>query len=193
MRGPIFRVLVLLLGFAAGLRLVGGATADTNSVAAGVAPLAPVPNPFADFENHLKAAIEKQDLAAIQSLYWTNGLSAEELNAEFARWRLALDEDAENRASIRMLIFRDFTKSNKMWEELAGKLTTHRATHLAQFWCRTRRLETWAYLPLVAVGDRMLIVPSDHNQAALGTSQPIGPVIRSPQIRSEGNPTSGAH
>ena len=121
------------------------------------------PDIFKDFNDRLKAAIGKRDLAAIRELYATNGLNAEHLNPELARWRPLLEEDADARVSIdsAQFIFRDLGRANKHWSEAVRNLTTNKATHLVQVWCVSQRGQTWLYLPLLAVEDKLFIVPSE--------------------------------
>jgi hypothetical protein len=122
----------------------------------------PEANSFRDFLRRLNAAVETRDMVALQALYQTNGSSAQQLNDELGRWRPMFEEDAKHRVSIQInrCIFRDFSRSNKLWKKLAERLTTHKATHLLELMASTG---FWM-LPLVEVESRMLIVPSDKSQ-----------------------------
>jgi hypothetical protein len=150
-------------------------------------------NPFRDFRDRLKAAIETRDLIALQALYQTNGVSTEQLNDELSRWEPMLQSDAMSRVSIQAegCFFRDFSRSNKMWKKLAERLTTHEGTHLVQL---PTTAGTWI-LPLVEVEGRLLILPSDKSKdirLRREDAQPDGPANGSQPIRSETNSTSAA-
>src|SRR5258708_7550037 len=75
---------------------------------------------FAEFLNSLKGALERRDLTALQGLYQTNGVSAQQLNEELARWGPMLEADAKSRVSVQTqgTVFRDFKLSNRMWKHV---------------------------------------------------------------------------
>jgi hypothetical protein len=165
---------------------------DRQAVSAEGALVNPLPdvNAFRDFEVRLKAAIEARDRSGLESLYQTNGVSAEQLKEEFNRWepRLRLPK-----VSIRApgCIFRDLDRANKMWKKLAERLTPHRATHIVQL---PTNAGYWM-LPLVEVDGRLLIVPSDKSRdMALRweDAQPDGATNGSPRIHPETNSTPSA-
>jgi hypothetical protein len=155
--------------------------------------LLPGADPFTDFSDRLNAAIQTQNVAALRALYQTNGVSAEQLNDELSRWQPMLEGDANSRVSIRIqgTVFRDFSRSHKMWKNLAERLTTHKATHLVNL----RTTAGYWMLPLVEVEGRLLIVPSDKSRdmgLRLKDVQPDGAANESQPVPSNTNSTPGA-
>jgi hypothetical protein len=141
-------------------------------------PIVRSTNLFMDFRSRVEAAVKSQDLVAIQALYQTNGMAAEELKHELPRWRRILDEDAGT--VIALWWFKDLKnlgafppKAREIWNEQAHRITSHQVTHLAlvKFGSGVQLI-----LPLVVVKDRLLIVPSDKRnmEARLGI-EPTGP------------------
>ena len=116
---------------------------------------------YGDFRSHLEAAIERQDLIAIQALYQTNGIGAEEFKTELARWRRVFGECATQR----FVYFKELStlppQAHDYWATQARHLTEHKATHLAFVGSGT---EGRLILPLVVVEDRLLIVPSEKRK-----------------------------
>jgi hypothetical protein len=169
MKNAVLRALLLLLAFArVGLcaselqlfPLDGDSPAPEQET---VIPLAPRSNLFIDFSNRLKAGIEARNLIVIQALYQTNGVTAKELELEFDRWRRVLSNDSNANVSV---YFKDLStlpaKARQIWSERAHRLTRHGATHLGFVQSGP---EIRLMLPLVAVEDRLLIVPSDKVNA----------------------------
>jgi len=170
MKNAALRALLLLLAFASApswageiqllpdfLTSVSVSTEQETSV-----PLARRSDLFGDFRSHLEAAIESRDLVAIQAVYQTNGVAAEELNLELSRWRQMLGEDANVRMT---LYYKELStlppQAHKFWEEQAHHLTKHEVTHLVFV---QRGTGVRLMLPLVVVGDRLLIVPSNKRK-----------------------------
>ncbi|MCX6930692.1 MAG: hypothetical protein NT154_46935, partial [Verrucomicrobia bacterium] len=169
---------------------VGGSPSNQQTASGTLLPKA---NPIKDFSDRLNAAIQTQNVAALQALYQTNGLSAQQLNDELSRWQPMLEGDAKSRVSIQnqFTVFRDFSRSNKMWKHLAERLTTHKTTHLVQL---KTTAGTWM-LPLIEVEGRLLIVPSDKSKDTglrLEDVQPDGAGNESQPVPSNTNSTPGA-
>ena len=149
-------------------------------------------NPVVVFEHSLKEAFERADVVAIQALYQTNGLSANELNLELARWRTWFAEDPKPRYLGMML--RTLSIANKWWEDRVRALTTHEATHLAGVTCRSEEVTGTIEFPLIEVEGRLLLVVSDKRTSPLGWPrvQQDGPADGGQPSSSETNRTSGA-
>lgn len=159
------------------------------SAEASVGNVLPEANPFRDFLQRLKAALETRDMVAVQALYQTNGSSAQELKDELGRWQPMLEEDAGHRVSIqeRGCVFRDFRKSSKVWKNFAERVTTHKATHLVRL---NTTKGSWL-LPLVDLEGTLFIVPANKSKdtglrredvqqdGAADRSQPVRPEIDS--------------
>jgi hypothetical protein len=128
-----------------------------------VIPLAPRSNLFSDFGSRLEEGIENRNLIAIQALYQTKAVTAKELELELARWRRVLSNDSNAKVLVQ---FKELStlppKARQIWSEQAHRLTRHGATHLAFV---TSGAEVRLILPLVAVENRLLIVPSDKVNA----------------------------
>jgi hypothetical protein len=150
------------------------------------APLALHLNLFGDFRSRLESAIDSGNPLTIQALYRTNGVVAEEMKLELARWRRTLGKDAQARAS---LYYKELStlplQAYEFWSAQAHRLTTHKVTHLAfvQFGTDVRLM-----IPLVVVEDRLLIVPSDKIKSELRI-EPGGPAKGKRSICSEPNRT----
>jgi hypothetical protein len=149
-------------------------------------------NPVVVFGHSLKEAFERADVVAIQALYQTNGLSANELNLELARWRTWFAEDPKPRYLGMML--RTLSIANKWWGDRVRALTTHEATHLAGVTCRSEEVTGMIEFPLVEVEGRLLLAVSDKRTLPLGWPcvQQDGPANGSQPIRSDTNRTSSA-
>ena len=132
------------------------------------------PEPFqrliVDFQKRLEAAIESRDLDVIQALYQTNGIAAEDLKVEMARWPSLLDGEAKAGVA---LFFKELSalppRARVMHTERAHSLTKYEVTHLV--FVRLPAGYTLTF-PLVLVGDRLLIVPSEEilNKGIGGTN-----------------------
>jgi hypothetical protein len=147
----------------------------------------PRQRPMVDFQKRLEAAIQSRDLVVIQALYQTNGIAAEDLKVEMARWPSLLRGEAKAGVA---LWFKELStlppQARVIHTERARSLTKYEVTHLVFVGLPAGYQVTF---PLVLVGDRLLIVPSD--KAAVGI-EPSGPAKRSQPIRSETNRTSSA-
>jgi len=132
----------------------------------------PDENPFSEFTNELNAALQAHNVVALQALYQTNSVSAEEMERELARWRPILEGKAKPGVAVqeRGTIFRDLSKSNVMWRGVVERATTHKATHLVELYCN--KYGYWLNLPLVEVEGRLCIVPSDKRESGFGSVQP---------------------
>ena len=148
-----------------------------------------LPDPYGEFSSRLEAAVEHRDLAAIQALYQTNGVAAQELKLEMARWPELLAGDAK--ASV-WLYFKELStlppQAREVHTERARRLTKHEVTHLALVRLPAGYQLT---LPLVLVGDKLLVVPSEKRNTA-SNIESNGPANGSQPIRSETNPTPPA-
>jgi hypothetical protein len=132
------------------------------------------PEPFqrliVDFQKRLEAAIESRDLDVIQALYQTNGIAAEDLKVEMARWPSLLDGEAKAGVA---LFFKELSalppRARVIHTERAHSLTKYEVTHLV--FVRLPAGYTLTF-PLVLVGDRLLIVPSEEilNKGIGGTN-----------------------
>jgi hypothetical protein len=149
------------------------------------APLPPHSDLYSDFTGRLEAAIENRNLVAIQALYQTNGVGAGEFKIELARWQRVLDKSAKPGVST---YFKELgtlpPQAHKIWEEQARRLTKHEVTHLVFVRSGTG---VGLVLPLVVVGDELLIVPSEKRN-----TESCCPANGSQPIRSETNRTPGA-
>ena len=127
------------------------------------------------FQKRLEAAIESRDLVVIQALYQTNGIAAEDLKVEMARWPSLLDGEAKAGVA---LFFKELSalppRARVIHTERAHSLTKYEVTHLV--FVRLPAGYTLTF-PLILVGDRLLIVPSEKilNKVIGGTngSQPF--------------------
>ena len=140
-----------------------------------------------DFQKRLEAAIGSRDLVVIQALYQTNGIAAEDLKVEMARWPSLLRGEAKAGVA---LWFKELStlppQARVIHTGRARSLTKYEVTHLVIVRLPTGDQVTF---PLVLVGDRLLIVPSD--KAAVGI-EPSGAAKRSQPIRSETHQTPSA-
>jgi hypothetical protein len=131
---------------------------------------------FADFRERLTAATEKRELAAIRSLYQTNGVSDSELNAELVRWRPLFD--TKTSVNFGSLWFKDLNKAWSEWKNQAGAVTTHECTHLVFLRWQAADGQGTVMLPLKLFEDRLLIVPSDKVRGQLGPSRANSEPVR---------------
>jgi hypothetical protein len=138
--------------------------------------------PMIDFQKRLEAAIESRDLVVIQALYQTNGIAAEDLKVEMARWPSLLDGEAKAGVA---LFFKELStlppRARVIHTERAHSLTKYEVTHLV--FVRLPAGYTLTF-PLVLVGDWLLIVPSEKR---LGKG--IGGTSGSQPFRSGTNQT----
>jgi hypothetical protein len=141
-----------------------------------------------DFKTRLEAAIESRDLAVIQALYQTNGIAAEDLKVEMARWPSLLRGEAKGEVG---LFFKELSTlpspARAIHTERARRLTKHEVTHLVLVRLPAGYQLT---LPLVVIEGRLLIVPSDAIKADVGNQN--GATNGSQQLRSGTNSTSSA-
>ena len=128
-------------------------------------PLTPSPTAAEDFATHLKSAVERRDLAGLEALYETNRVTSAEMKCELGRWQSLLTNLTSTNVSV---FFKDFDAlppgAHRVWSDCAGRLTTHRVTHLAAL--STGRFVALV-IPLTQVDGRMWIVPSDKVQPSL--------------------------
>jgi len=147
------------------------------------------PDHYREFISRLEAAVEHRDLAAIQALYQTNGVAAQELKLEMARWPELLAGDGKADVS---LYFKELNtlppQAREVHIERARRLTKHEVSHLAFVHLPAAHKLT---LPLVLVGDKLFVVPSEKRNTA-SSIKPNGPTNGSQPIRSETNRTSSA-
>jgi hypothetical protein len=119
-----------------------------------------------NFKKRLETAIASRDLAAIQAFYQTNGIAAEDLEREMARWPFLLCRGTNARVN---LFFKDLDtlppQARAAHTEQAHRLTKYEVTHLVFVGLPAGYQLT---LPLVLVDGRLLIVPSDKLNAGAG-------------------------
>src|ERR1043166_817665 len=148
-----------------------------------------LPGLYGEFSSRLEAAVEHRDLAAIQALYQTNGVAAQELKLEMARWPDLLAGDAKGREG---LYFKELStlppQAREAHTERARRLTKHEVTHLVLVRLPAGYQLT---LPLVLVGDKLQVVPSERRNTA-SSIEPNGAANGSQPIRSETNQTPPA-
>ena len=119
-------------------------------------------NPFRDFRLKIDAAIASRDINSIMALYQTNGVAAEALRVEVARWRQTLPQNAGQHFVVfgKELRTLPSAEAREFWSEHAHRLTHRPVTHLAMVHGTGVQL----IVPLVLSGERLLIVPSDAAQ-----------------------------
>ena len=141
-----------------------------------------------DFQKRLEAAIESRDLVVIRALYQTNGIAAEDLKVEMARWPSLLRGEAKVGIA---LWFKELStlppQARVIHTQRARSLTKYEVTHLVFVRLPAGYQLT---LPLVLVEGRLLIVPSDAIKAEVG-NQNSGTNGSQP-LRSGTNSTSPA-
>jgi len=142
---------------------------------------------YEDFRDRWEAAIASRELVSVAALYQTNGVSAIELKAELARWRQVVDEGAKPMPPYLKILSELPPESHAFWTAQAHHLTRHEITAVAMIRFQGGFQTT---LPLVLVGDRLLIVPSDKISNK-GMEQG-GPADGSQPMRSGTNQTPGA-
>ena len=113
---------------------------------------------YQDFSDRFEAAFTSRELASVAALYQTNGASALELKSELARWRQVVEEGARPMPPYLKIFSELSPESKKYWEAQAHRLTLHQVTAVAAI--RFQGGFQMA-LPLVLVGDKFLIVPSE--------------------------------
>ena len=147
------------------------------------------PDHYRAFISHIEVAVGHRDLAAIQALYQTNGVAAQELKSEMARWPDLLAGDAKQPVAM---YFKELgtlpPQAREAHTGRARRLTTHQVTHLVSVRLPAGYQVT---LPLVLVGDRLLIVPSDMRNApsSIEQSRPANGILPN---RPEANRTPPA-
>lgn len=145
---------------------------------------APSPDHYRAFISHIEVAVGHRDLAAIQALYRTNGVAAAELKSEMSRWPDLLAGEAKQPVAM---YFKELStlppEAHEAHTGRARRLTTQPVTHLVSVRLPAGYQVT---LPLVLVGDRLWIVPSDKRRIPLAI-EPSGPVNGSQQIHPETN------
>ena len=90
-------------------------------------------------------------------------MAAGELKVELARWQQIFADDAPTRVA---LWFKELStlppQARELWTMQARQLTEREVTHLVSVSrASENKLQQVLVLPLVAVEDRLLIVPSD--------------------------------
>jgi|ERR1035437_2028148 hypothetical protein len=195
MKNVALQVFVLLLALAAADSRAGEPQIlpdylkSGNSATTREATPEPRQRPMVDFQKRLEAAIESRDLVVIQALYQTNGIAAEDLKVEMARWPALLRGEAKGGVA---LWFKELStlppQAREIHTERARRLTKYEVTHLVLVRLPAGYQLT---LPLVLVEGRLLIVPSDERKAGVGI-EPNGATNGSQPFRSETNSTSSA-
>jgi len=136
---------------------------DESSVTADArtpVPLAPPPPDAAeDFVARLKSAVAHRDLAGIEALYQTNGVTSTDMTCELSRWQSRLANMTNSNVSV---FFKDLgalpPTAHRVWSDYAGRLTSHKVTHLA---ASLEGPVVGLAIPLIEVDGRLWIVPSD--------------------------------
>lgn len=113
---------------------------------------------FDDLKSRLEAAVASREVASVAALYQTNDVSAVEWKSELSRWRLVLEEGAKPSPPFLKILSQLPPESHDYWEAQAHRLTRHQVTAFAMVRFQNGSQMT---LPLVLVGDRLLIVPSE--------------------------------
>ncbi len=143
-------------------------------------PLTPPPSATMDFATRLKAAVEQHDLAGIEALYQTNGVTSAEMKRELSRWQSLLTHITGTNVSV---WFKDIGAlqpvAHRVWGDNARRLTTHKVTHLAAL--STGTAATLVF-PLVEVDGKLWIVPSDKARPG-SCNKPSGATSGSQQTR----------
>ena len=123
-------------------------------------PFAPRPGVFDDFQSRLEAAVAGRDPLAIRALYQINGVAADDLRLEFARWQQQSPSSVEATVS---LVFKELStlppEARDCWTKIAQGLTKCEVTHLVGVWIRPG--VAFRLFPLVLIGEKLWIVPSD--------------------------------
>jgi hypothetical protein len=193
MKNVPLQAILLLLALAAAHSWAGDPQILPDFLKSGSAATArEVPEPFLhrmiDFQKRLEAAIETRDLVVIQALYQTNGIAAEDLKLEMARWPTLLSGEAKGGVA---LFFKELStlppQARVAHTEQAQRLTKYEVTHLVLVRLPAGYTLTF---PLVLLGDRLLIVPSEKILSK--GIEPNGAANRSQPIRSGTNSTSSA-
>jgi hypothetical protein len=151
-------------------------------------PLAPPVNLFNDFRSRLEAAIQSRKIPAISALYQTNGVDAEDLKSELARWQPMIAEDAKRVSLFGKDLSRLPPKAHDFWTAQARRLTEREVAYFIFVQSENGIRLT---LPLVVDGDRLLIVPSDKKTGSSGI-EPSGSTNGSQPTGSKTNRTSSA-
>ena len=136
---------------------------------------------YEDFKNRLEAAVAGRELASIAALYQTNDVSAIELKSELARWQRVVAEGARPMAPYLKTLSELPPESHDFWEAGALRRTRHQVTHFSIQKFITKTTTDELILPLVLVGDKLMIVPSE--KISTKGIEPDGGVSRSQQFR----------
>ena len=159
------------------------------SASSWVGAQSPTPDHYRAFFTHFEAAVASRDLGAIEALYQTNSVTAQELKLEMARWPDLLAGEAKERMAW---FFKELSTLPPQAREAhtgrAHRLTKHEVTHLASLQLPSGFRLT---LPLVLADGRLLIVPSEKRNATPRIEQ-IGPANERQPDRSGTNQTSSA-
>lgn len=150
-----FRVLLFLSALTNSLLWAGGAPSAAGPQRVG-GPLSE--GVYRDFSSRLDAAVASQQLASVASLYQTNDTTSAELNSELARWHKVLMKDVHARPPFLKILSELPSESHDFWAAQAHRSTRHEVTH---FDIQTFSNGAELILPLVLVGDKLLIVPSE--------------------------------
>lgn len=148
-----------------------------------------MPDHYRAFITQLEAAAAHRDLGAIEALYRTNGVTAQELKIEMARWPDLLAGEAKERMGA---YFKELStlppEAREAHTGRAQRLTRHEVTHLASIRLPSGYQLT---LPLVLADGSLLIVPSEKKNMASSVEQ-IGPANGRQAIPSGTNQPSPA-
>lgn len=113
---------------------------------------------YDDLKTRLEAAIASREVAAVAALYQTNEVSAVEWTSELARWRPVLEKGAKPSPPFLKILSQLPPESKKHWEAEAHRRTRQQVTAFAMVGFQNASQMT---MPLVLVGDKLLIVPSE--------------------------------
>jgi hypothetical protein len=136
--------------------------------------VSPIPEPalgqLKDFAARVRAAVESGEVADIDALYQSNGVTAEELNSEWARWKPMVEQNAKTL----LFYFKEICdlppESRRYWSKKAHDLTQREVTHFA--FVRSGN-GVQLILPLAVIDGRLRIVPSEKITAK-GIEQDAG-------------------
>lgn len=123
-----------------------------------IIPLAPEANALRTFWSRLEAAILRRDLPAVWALYQTDGVAAQERERELAKWQRMFNGEVKGGATIfAKELARLPPQARRFWGDMARRLSERDVTHLVH----VRFVGGQGLmLPLVTVGDALLMVPS---------------------------------
>jgi hypothetical protein len=113
---------------------------------------------YEDFNKRLEEAFTSSGIDSVAVLYQTNGVSALVIKSEFARWRQVVEKGAKPMPPFLKIFSELSPESRRYWEAYVHRLTQRQVSAIAAIRFQGGFQMT---LPLVLVGDRLLVVPSE--------------------------------